>query len=500
MRRHGAGGRAPRVTRLRRRRPLRAAQVGGNPRLRLLLLALPVAFGTWLALPVPALTAHVPPADRPAALSGLPWLRTSGSEIVDSSGRVVMLHGFNDEALLPATATVHPVALDARDAQLIEAAGFDVVRLPIAWSLLEPERGVFSTGYLDQIARDVALLNSHHLYAVLDMHFLAWSPVYGGAGAPAWATLGWVPDWAFGQTGNTPLRLLSPAINAAEAYFFLTSDWQDQLLRSWRFVAQRFRNDSGVAGYDIINEAHSVPLPPLRFDKDQLFPFYARAISAIGSADPNHLFFVENDALDDIPTAVVPIHAPDVVYSPHVYTDVLSPGLGSVAQAVRTHVDEVAREAAQMATPMWVGEFGDGTGPGAVAWISDALADFNAHHAGWAWWVWRAADTTWTIRSADGTSLNMTFLRLLAQPYLAAAPPGVSSEASDGVTGHLEVSVAADHGPGTIRVAWSTLTLGEPSVSASCAATASWDGATARLTLAVPAGESCRITLTRAAG
>lgn len=492
--------RARRVARLRRGRPVWAAQLGGAPRLRLLLLALPVACATWLILPVPALTAYVPPPDRPAALAGLPWLSTAGAHIVDSSGRRVMLHGFNDDALLPATATVHPVALDDRDAELMERSGFDVVRLPIAWSRLEPERGVFSTGYLDAIARDVALLNSHHLYVVLDMHFLAWSPVYGGAGAPAWATLGWVPDWAFGQHGNTPVRLLSPAINAAQAYFFLTSGWQDQLLRTWQFVAERFRGDSGVAGYDIFNEAHSFPLPPLRFDKDQLFPFYARAISAIGAVDPNHLFVVENDALDDIPTAVVPIHAPDVVYSPHIYTGVLSPQIGSLAQAIRTHVSEVAREAGQMADPMWVGEFGHGTGPTAAAWISDALADFNAHDAGWAWWVWRAAGTTWAIRSADGTSLNMAFLRLLAQPYLAAAPRGVSASGADGVKGHLQLSVAADHGPGAIQVAWAAFTLGEPSVSASCAATRTWDGATARLTLRVPAGQACRITLARQAG
>jgi endoglycosylceramidase len=462
-----------------------------------MLLALPIAFGFWLWLPVSALTARVPAPERPAALPGLPWLSTRGTRIVDGSGRAVMLHGFNDEALLPATATVHPVALDRRDAELIETSGFNVVRLPIAWSLLEPERGVFSSAYLDSIAAAVDLLTAHRLYVVLDMHFLAWSPVYGGAGAPAWATLGWIPDWTFGQHGNTPLRLLSPAINGDEAYFFLTSDWQDQMLRAWQVVASRFRDDSGLAGYDVFNEAHSFPVPPLLFDKDQLFPFYAHAISAIASVDPNHLYILENDASDDIPTAVVPIHAPNVLYSPHVYTDVLSPGLGSVAQALGTHVDEVAREAAQLGTPMWVGEFGDGTVPGATAWISLALKDFGAHDAGWCWWVWRAADTNWSIRSANGRSLNRTFLRLLAQPYLAAAPPGVSDSGGDGVTGRLQVDVAADHGSRGIEVAWGAFILGAPAVSSSCAAGSSWDAATARLTLSVPAGVACRITLTR---
>ena len=156
----------------------------------------------------------------------------------------------------------------------------------------------------------MALLNEHHIYVVLDMHFLGWSPTYGGSGAPAWATVSGVPDI---QRGPMPsvTRLLFPAfINVSTAYFWLTSDWQTQYLRTWQFVATRFRDDSGVAGYDIINEPHAFPLLPLRFDKDDLFPFYARAITAIGDVDPNHLFLLENDALGDRPISVVPISAP----------------------------------------------------------------------------------------------------------------------------------------------------------------------------------------------
>ncbi|HYA01474.1 MAG TPA: cellulase family glycosylhydrolase [Candidatus Binatia bacterium] len=470
--------------------------MGGAPRLRLLALSLPVAIAAWVAMPVPTLSASVPPPDRPTARAGLPWLSTRDGAIVASSGEAVMLHGFDDENLLPRSQTVSPAPLDATDARLMQESGFDVVRLPIAWSELEPEPGEFNSAYLERIAAAVALLNAHRLYVVLDMHFLAWSPVYGGAGAPAWATLGWVPDFKFGQSGNTVLRLASPALNASEAYFFLTSGWQSQLLRTWQFVAQRFRGDSGVAGYDIFNEAHSFPLLPLSFDRDQLFPFYARAVTAIAAVDPNHLFFLENDALDDLPTAVVPIKAPDIVYSPHVYTGVLSPALGGEPQALDTHVAELAGEAAQLSAPMWVGEFGDGSNhPSAAQWITDALDAYDAHDAGWAWWQWRGVNDPWSLRSATGTSLNVTFLRLLARPYLAAAPRGVSASAGDGVLGRLDISVAARHATGVIEVAWSEYTLGQPSVASSCGATSSWDASDARLLLTVPADGTCSIQL-----
>jgi endoglycosylceramidase len=467
---------------------------GGAPRGRLLALLLVIAFVTWLVLPVPALSATVPrPGTRPAAQPELPWLSTADDRIVDSSGRDVLLHGFNDDALLEST--IAPAPLDATDATLMEESGFDVVRLPIAWSLLEPERGVFSTSYLDRIANAVALLNEHHLYVVLDMHFLGWSPAFGGSGAPAWATLPWVPDIQWGEMPSVT-RLLSPAINASTAYFWLSSDWQTQYLRTWQFVAARFRDDSGVAGYDIINEPHAFPLLPLRFDKDDLFPFYARAITAIGQVDPNHLFLIENDALGDLPTSVVPISAPDLVYAPHVYTGVLfPPAFDGNPGALDTHVGELAGEAGQVPAAMWVGEFGiDTTSAHASEWIADALDAFAAHDAGWAWWQWRA-DGPWDVRNAAGTSLDMTLLRELAQPYLAAAPSGVSASQASGVTGRLWISVAARHGAGTIVVAWSAYTLGTPAVSTTCGASSSWDAPSARLSITVPAGAACQVRL-----
>jgi endoglycosylceramidase len=493
-----ARGRGIRARRPAHRHPLWADQLGGAPRLRLLLLMLPLAIAAWLVLPVPALSAFVPAPDRPPAQPGLPWLSTAGGRIVDSAGRTVTLHGFDDDTLLEPTQ--YPGPLTASDAALIEAAGFDLVRLPIAWSALEPRRGQFSAAYLDRIAGLVQMLNAHRLYVVLDMHFLGWSPAFGGSGAPAWATLGWVPDVRWGPMPSVT-RLLSPAINASTAYFWLTQDWQEQYLAAWRFVAQRFRDDSGVAGYDIINEPHAFPLPPLRFDKDQLFPFYARAVSSLGAVDPNHLFILECDALGDLPTSVVPLRAPDLVYSPHLYTGVLfPPAFDGNPSAIDTHVAELAREARQVPAPMWVGELGIGSNaPDATGWAEAALDALDAHGSGWAWWQWRGGyDPHWAIRSRDGRSLDLTMLRILARPYLAAAPAGVSASGSDGVEGRLNVSVAQAHGAGVIEVAWSRLTLGAPRLRSSCAVTASWEAPLARLMLSVPASVACSITLSAA--
>jgi endoglycosylceramidase len=413
---------------------------------------------------------------------------------VDQQGRAVLLRGFNDDALIEPS--MKPAPLDVSDAEIMQASGFDVVRLPIVWSQLEPQRGQFDTAYLDRVAAAVSMLNAHRLYVVIDMHSLGWSAVYGGSGAPAWATVPDIPDPHWGPMPSIA-RLLSPAINASTAYFWLAPDWQAEYLQTWRWVATRFRDNSGVAGYDFINEPHSFPLLPFRFDKDQLWPFYAHMVSAVGEVDSNHLFILDNDMAGDLPTTVVPFSAPNLVYAPHVYTGALiPPDFTGDTQSLRVHIDELATEASAVPAALWFGEFSINFNHVASArWISAALDFFDDHDAGWAWWQWREAGG-WGVRNADGRSLNTTFLRLLARPYLAAAPSGVTAGHGDGVEGALHMSIAATHGIGTVEVAWPAYTLGAPTLTSTCRASWHWSATDYRVALDVPLGIACQVVLT----
>jgi hypothetical protein len=455
-------------------------------------LALGVIAGlVWVELPIDALVTHVGAAERPPAQHGLSWLSVRDRRIVDESGRTVLLRGFNTSTLLEPTVLRSP--LDEEDAAMMESDGFDVVRVAVSWGRLEPQRGQWDQGYLESIADTVAMLTSHHLWVVLDMHFLDWSSSFGGSGAPAWASLPGAPDLHIGVLGDWQ-RHLSPAVNVANTYFWVAPDWQADFMRAWQLLAERFRGDSGVAGYDIYNEPHAIPLPPVRFEKSFMWPLYARTIDAIGAVDPNHLFIVEGQLLSTFGTAIVPLAAPNLVYSPHEYTgSLVPPTFEGSAQPLDDHVRQSANEASRVPAALWIGEWGIGsTQSQATAWIDDALEAFTAAGAGWAWWQWRE-DSPWGVRDTAGHT-NPQLLDHLARPYLAAAPAGVTTVLPTAGGATLAVRVAAPYNGAEIEIAYPELHH-PPQVSSTCTAESSrWDPAIARLVITATAAVPCTIT------
>src|SRR3972149_2000937 len=98
----------------------------------------------------------------------LPQLTVADRTIKDVDGRTVLLRGVNANGLndyatngtgLP---TVTP--LGRTDFAQMAALGFNVVRLNVAWSLLEPIRGAFDTAYVDRVRVAVEDAKDHGIY------------------------------------------------------------------------------------------------------------------------------------------------------------------------------------------------------------------------------------------------------------------------------------------------------------------------------------------------
>lgn len=350
---------------------------------------------------------------RPNAVAGaLPWLHVEHPArepafIADAMGRSVILRGVASGGLMdywsgsdPATLRplpffpTDPTAYDDRcppnaeavwqpplcrnDLAEMRALGFDVVRLALSWSLLEPQPGKYDRRYLDRIAQVVGWAGQEGIYVILDMHENAYSrylarpsppPLPGGAptslnqlsGAPPWAVITdfWPSEVFFNQ------RELNPAVFAAFNSFWLNrqvagptgeapaSGLQDHYIGALAALVRRFKDSSTVAGYGIFNEPWPGFVPPPLFEDLFLFPFYRRVLDAVtgagdglpcpspapavpacgyrdlGIGDRAHLFFVEPDHLreqTDFPTSLpLPFSsAGNLVYAIHSYTHVFT--------------------------------------------------------------------------------------------------------------------------------------------------------------------------------
>jgi endoglycosylceramidase len=114
-------------------------------------------------------------------------LTHSGRWFIDDRGRVVILHGVAvmdfGPAHLPAT------FFHEHDAAFLAQHGFDVVRVGMNWSGIEPQPGVINPVYVNSIRATVRTLARHRIYSILDLHQDEYGPAVGVDGAPAWATL-----------------------------------------------------------------------------------------------------------------------------------------------------------------------------------------------------------------------------------------------------------------------------------------------------------------------
>ena len=200
-----------------------------------------------------ALKARLRPSS-PTRSSG--FVRVSGMRFLDGSGKPLMLHGINVANKSRDQGYVGDFALN--DFATIRSWGMNCVRLAIFWDGLEPQPGRFDDAYLDRIAQRVEWAKSQGLYVLLDMHQDLYSVKFSD-GAPEWATLDEGKPHTIGAVWSDAYYA-SPAVQTALDHFWANSPapdgvgLQDHYARAWQRVAQRFRAEPAVIGYDLMNE------------------------------------------------------------------------------------------------------------------------------------------------------------------------------------------------------------------------------------------------------
>ena len=344
----------------------------------------------------------------------LPLAARRGADpgIFDSRGRQVLLRGVNLNSLgdyyqdNPRLPPVLPWSEE--DFAQMAALGFNVVRLVLSWSALEPERGSWNQAYVQEIRRAVDSAKRAGVYVVLDMHQDAWgkfiaTPPGVDCGPSRERAIGWdgAPQWATLTDGRSTcrspgVRELSPAVSQAFENFYADRDGiQSAFVSTWSRLVAAFAQEPAVAGYDLFNEPHwgnnIVAATP------KLATFYARLIPAIRAAEraaggfPHIVFFEPlilwpvGDSAPD-PAAIVD---DNVVFAPHNYVESAT---GFSSLTIEQAFEQARHDAARYGTTFWIGEYGWFADPPRnqerllrYATLEDTL------FIGGAWWQWKQA-------------------------------------------------------------------------------------------------------------
>jgi len=220
------------------------------------------------------------------------------------------------------------------DARFIRSLGLNLVRLPFNYRHFENDMNptvMCETGF-KHLDRVVKICAENEIYTILDLH-----------AAAGYQNQDWHSD--------------NPS---QKALFWQHKHFQDRTIWLWEKIAEHYKDNPWVAGYDPLNE----PSDPSGVLLDA---FYQRVITAIRKIDSQHIIFLEgNRYSQDFSVFGPPL--PNVVYTLHNYAvpgfidGGPYPGVSRGEYYDKTVLyDEVIKTCQYMLenhTPIWVGEFG----------------------------------------------------------------------------------------------------------------------------------------------
>lgn len=322
----------------------------------------------------------------PVVLAQARFVHTSGTELIDSSGKALILRGTNlgnwfepegymfhlgDTAQSPreieelSYELIGPEKADAfwkqwrenyvtqGDVDRLAAMGFNSVRVPIHWKLFDSDD---AEGFR-MLDRLVEWARKDHIYVVIDLHC-----------APG------------GQTGTN--------IDDSDGYpwLYMSPEAQKHTIAIWRRIAQHYSSETTILGYDLLNE----PIPHFaqlqRFNSD-LEPLYRRISAAIREVDRNHVLILGGAQWDSNFKVFGKPFDSNVMYTFHKYWTAPD---ASVIQEYVEFRDKYK-------VPIWLGESGENDDK----WIAAFVKTLEDNHIGWCFWPYKKMDAASSVVTFD---------------------------------------------------------------------------------------------------
>jgi len=216
------------------------------------------------------------------------------------------------------------------DAKFFASLGLNCIRVPFNYRHFEDDINprVLKENGFKHLDRIIDLCAKHKIYTILDMH-----TVPGGQN----------PDWHSDNPSNY-------------AAFWDFKDHQDRTIWLWERIAERYKGNTWVAGYNPINE-------PCDSEHTRLPAFYARFEQAIRRIDPHHILWLDGNTFAMEWNGFERV-LPNSVYSLHDYAAMGFP-TGERFKGTPDQIDKLERQFLRKAdfqkshkAVAWNGEFG----------------------------------------------------------------------------------------------------------------------------------------------
>ena len=313
---------------------------------------------------------------------GQGFLRTDGQKIVNEKGENILLRGIGlggwmlqepymfqlsdvagtqTEIKLRIAALIGQKSCDEfyirylnnmiteKDIDALKKWGFNSVRLPMHYNLFtlpiekEPVAGQntwLETGFnlTDNL---LSWCKKNKMYLILDLH----------------ATPG-------GQGNDRPIAdidTLKPRLWESDAN-------QKKTFALWKKLAERYKDEEWIGGYDLINETNY----KLEGNESLKKLFFA-ITKEIRLVDRKHIIFIEGNQFANDFTGLTPPWDKNMAYSFHKYWN------PTTVETIQKYLD--MRE--KFNVPIWMGESGENNNE----WFKAAVNLFETNNIGWSWWT-----------------------------------------------------------------------------------------------------------------
>ena len=235
------------------------------------------------------------------------------------------------------------------DIKALASWGFNLVRLPFHYNILTPpdSPGVYSESGFAIFDSLISWCKKYNIYVILDLHC-----------APG------------GESDQT-ISDYDPSV---------PSLWDDtakqtRTVELWKTIAERYKNEPTVAGYDLLNE------PRWNFSNGNkpLHDLYVRITDAIRSVDTTHILFIEGNQYATDFSGLTPPWDKKMSYSFHKYWN--SNTLSSIQGYLNLR--------STYNVPLWLGESGENSN----TWYTECITLMKQYGISWSWWTLKKFNT-----------------------------------------------------------------------------------------------------------